>query len=303
VAHVVNESAALNLTVGEKGAGGTTSGVVVGIDPSADVALVRLGRPMQGHVFTMAALPPSVGQEVAAIGFPVDDPMTFTHGTVSGLDRTIPIENVTRSGLIETDAPLNPGNSGGPLLSVDGQVVGLVDAKNMQAEGIAYAVAPNIAHPLLQSWADNTASVVVARCANPVGPQGQDLTPTLPGSPDTTTQAVGQVLKTYFDGINSADYEQAWLMLSPRLRGPSWSSFAKGTSTSLDSGVALLSVTPAGQSVIAHVTFTSVQASEKGPGGDTCDNWDLDYTLVPSGDSWLIDKVLGHNGGRTHTAC
>ena len=303
VAHVVNESAALNLTVGEKGAGGTTSGVVVGIDPSADVALVRLGRPMQGHVFTMAALPPSVGQEVAAIGFPVDDPMTFTHGTVSGLDRTIPIENVTRSGLIETDAPLNPGNSGGPLLSVDGQVVGLVDAKNMQDEGIAYAVAPNIAHPLLQSWADNTASVVVARCANPVGPQGQDLTPTLPGSPDTTTQAVGQVLKTYFDGINSADYEQAWLMLSPRLRGPSWSSFAKGTSTSLDSGVALLSVTPAGQSVIAHVTFTSVQASEKGPGGDTCDNWDLDYTLVPSGDSWLIDKVLGHNGGRTHTAC
>jgi hypothetical protein len=50
--------------------------------------------------------------------------------------------------------------------------------------------------------------------------------------PDATTQAVAQVLKTYFDGINSADYEQAWLMLSPRLRGPSWSSFAKGTSTS-----------------------------------------------------------------------
>src|SRR5665647_2493456 len=123
VAHVVNESAALNLTAGEKGAAGTTSGVVVGIDPSADVALVRLSRPMQGHVFTMAALPPSVGQEVAAIGFPVGDPMTFTRGTVSGLDRTIPIENVTRSGLIETDAPLNPGNSGGPLLSVDGQVV------------------------------------------------------------------------------------------------------------------------------------------------------------------------------------
>ena len=60
---------------------------------------------MQRHVFTMTAMTPSVGQEVA-IGFPVDDPMTFTHGTVSGLDRTIPIENVTRSGLIETDAPL-----------------------------------------------------------------------------------------------------------------------------------------------------------------------------------------------------
>ena len=121
--------------------------------------------------------------------------------------------------------------------------------------------------------------------------------------PDATTQAVAQVFKTCFDGINSADYEQAWLMLSPTLRGSSWSSFAEGTSTSYDSQVALLSVTPGpGQSVIANVTFTSVQASVKGPDGDTCDNWDLDYTLVPSDGSWLIDKVLGHNGGPTHTS-
>jgi len=74
--------------------------------------------------------------------------------------------------------------------------------------------------------------------------------------------------------------------------------------TSYDDPVALLSVTPAdGGSVIAHVTFTSVQAADKGPGGDTCDNWDLDYTLVPSGGSWLIDKVLGHDGGPTHSTC
>jgi len=52
-------------------------------------------------------------------------------------------------------------------------------------------------------------------------------------------------------------------------------------------------VTPgSGQSVTARVTFSSVQASEKGPDGDTCDNWDLDYTLIPSAGSWLIDKVL-----------
>jgi len=63
-------------------------------------------------------------------------------------------------------------------------------------------------------------------------------------------------------------------------------------------------VTPgSGQSVTARVTFSSVQASEKGPDGDTCDNWDLDYTLIPSAGSWLIDKVFGHNGGRTHTTC
>lgn len=305
VAHVVNASAALNLTVGENGGGGTTSGVVVGIDPAVDVALVRLERPILGHIFTMAAATPNVGQEVAAIGFPEGDPMTFTRGSVSGLDRTIPIENVMRNGLIETDAAINPGNSGGPLLSADGQVVGLVDAKNMAAEGIGYAVAPAIANLRLQSWKGSSASAVSAPCANPAGPQqGQQLAPSLPGSPDAITQAVGAVFARYFDGINSADYTAAWSTLSPRLQGPSASSFADGTATSYDTEVMVLSVTPSADgSANAHVSFTSVQATIKGPDGDTCDNWDLDYTLIPSGGSWLIDNSVGHNGGPTHTRC
>lgn len=305
VAHVVNQSAALNLTVGDKGAGGSTNGVVVGIDHSADVALVRLNHQVQGHVFIMADEAPRVGQEVAAIGFPAGDPMTLTRGTVSGLDRTIPIEVVQRGGLIETDAAINPGNSGWPLLSADSQVFGLVDAKNMAAEGIAFAVAPTIAHPLLASWVDNTSSAITVPCTDPEGPlQGRDLTPLVPGSPDATTQSVANVFKKYFGGINSANYEQAWRTLSPKLRGPSWSSFAKGTSTSYGTQAAISSVAPGpGESVTAHVTFTSVQSPEKGPDGDTCDNWDLDYTLIPAGGSWLIDKVLGHDCGRTHTSC
>lgn len=74
VAHVVNGAAALSLTLGDNSAGGTTSGTVVGIDQQNDVALVRTNRPMSGHVFTMAEKAPSVGQEIAAIGFPEDSP-------------------------------------------------------------------------------------------------------------------------------------------------------------------------------------------------------------------------------------
>jgi len=55
--------------------------------------------------------------------------------------------------------------------------------------------------------------------------------------------------------------------------------------------------------VLAHVTFTSVQAPDKGPNGDSCDNWDLDYSMIPSAGTWLIDQVRGHNGGQTHIAC
>jgi serine protease Do len=166
VAHVVNGSASLNLTIGEKGAGGTTSGVLVGVDPKVDVALVRLDHPVRGHVFTMASSSPLLGQEVAAIGFPEGDPMTSTRGIVSGLDRALTDPDFMRSGLIETDADVLSGYSGAPLLSADGQVIGLVDAGD---EGGTYSVAATDAQPLLKSWVGKT-SAVSAPCDNPAGP-------------------------------------------------------------------------------------------------------------------------------------
>jgi len=132
VAHVVNGAAALKLTIGDSGSGGTTSGVVIGLDPQSDVALVKTNRPLTGHVFNLADHVPAVGQEIGAIGFPEGEPMTLTRGIVSGLDRTIPIDGLDRSGLIQTDVAINPGNSGGPMLATDGQVYGLIDAKNQR---------------------------------------------------------------------------------------------------------------------------------------------------------------------------
>lgn len=73
-------------------------------------------------------------------------PLSVTQGTLSGTDRTVPIDNYTRHNLIQTDAAVNPGNSGGPLLSIkSGRVVGLVDLGAEQAHGLGFAVSSKTA--------------------------------------------------------------------------------------------------------------------------------------------------------------
>jgi hypothetical protein len=69
VAHVVDGAASIDLKVGPGGSGGVTSGVGVGTDAQRDLALVRTSQPTTGHIFSMADHSPSVGREVAAIGF------------------------------------------------------------------------------------------------------------------------------------------------------------------------------------------------------------------------------------------
>jgi serine protease Do len=301
-AHVVDGAAALSLKFGEKGAA-HASGVVVGIDHDTDMALIKTDHPIAGHIFTLASKPPTVGDEIAAIGFPVDEPMTLTRGSVSGLGRSIEIDGTSRSGMIQTDTAVNPGNSGGPMLELDGRVYGIVDAKRTDAEGIAYAVSPEVASSNLNAWRGRTRSVVSVPCDAPVAPpEAQD-----PGvqSPDGDVDpSVVAFFDRYFSAINAGDYDTVWELLSPRLRGPSSDSLANGLTTTFDTDVLVHSATSksSGRQLV-HVTFTSFQAPEKGPNGDMCDEWNLDYLLDPVDGSWRINAVSGHQNGPTHESC
>ena len=137
VAHVVDDAE----TIGLRGTTETHVGEVIGIDGDRDLALIKASAPFGGHIFTLADTMPQVGTPIGAIGYPKGLPISFTQGSVSGVDRSIPIEGITRRGMLQTDAALNPGNSGGPLITVTGDVVGLVDAGQSDANGISYAVA------------------------------------------------------------------------------------------------------------------------------------------------------------------
>lgn len=97
-----------------------------------------------------------IGQEVYAIGNPLgaEFQKTVTHGIISGLDRTIKIEDENNSSymeeLIQTDASINAGNSGGPLINSEGKVIGINSIKIKDAEGIGFAIPIDIIKPIIK---------------------------------------------------------------------------------------------------------------------------------------------------------
>lgn len=97
------------------------------VDPAHDIAVLRPSRLPEVVVPAVLGGGARVGEEVFAVGHPLGLVGSLSAGVVSGLDRSFPLDNGrTLGGMIQFDAAVNPGNSGGPLLNRNGQVIGIV---------------------------------------------------------------------------------------------------------------------------------------------------------------------------------
>jgi putative serine protease PepD len=161
-AHVVSGATSIRVTTKNHA---TYDAKLVGSDPTTDVAVIRItASPSSLSPLEFAnSNGVKVGDAVVAIGDPFGLTNTVTAGIVSALNRTITSpNNHPITGAIQTDAAINHGNSGGPLLNADGQVIGITsqietgdESSSSGNDGVGFAVASNtvvrIAHQLIQN--------------------------------------------------------------------------------------------------------------------------------------------------------
>lgn len=160
-AHVVRGASSIELTA----EGGSSVGAtVIGSDEDEDLALLRADGTLNARTLSFAGSDPAIGEDVIALGYPLGLPFTATRGAITGEDRDMTIEQTNYTGLFQTDAAVNPGNSGGAIINSAGQVVGVVVAGGEGYEGIGFGVPVARASTVLEGWKESPDPQPLADC-------------------------------------------------------------------------------------------------------------------------------------------
>ena len=303
--HVVDGAAQVALTFG----GESVEATVIGSDVERDVAVLRLAEPLDSApVLRLAENQPRVGEEVAAMGHPRGLPLALTVGRVTSMNGQFDfgggdiIDN-----LIQTDAVVAPGSSGGPLINDEGDVIGVVILKDLAAEGLMYAGNIDAVRDDLSQWQTDGVAVPAAFCVGSIDLDTvEELAPTII---EATTEhpeipALQVTFAVYTQAINSGRAEDAFRVLGPAITAASSpEAWAAGQATSSLWDWRIRSVEELDESTLSvRSTFTSTQEPRFGfDGSSTCTRWDITHELVPGSvegrEFWLINRSRATQGG------
>lgn len=298
-AHVVAEATSVQVS----SAGHVQDAEVVGFSEEADLALLRTAEPLEGHVFAWAEERPQLGQEVSALGYPLSGGFSTVLGVVSSLDPRVESFSDTAR-YIQTDAAVNPGNSGGPLVSVEGDVVGVVFAKQMMldantpVEGTGYALSAEDAQPMIARWTDSPQPAAPVACPVAPGVPAPDADVSIDvtvASGHPAAPEVAQSLATHGYAINASQYDAAFSLFTARMQREMMGVevWRQGLLSTYWRELTVRGVTGTGDTLTAQTQVRTTQSGEDGPDGQICSVWDLDYTVVRDDQRgiWLIDEV------------
>lgn len=247
-----------------------------------------------------ATTAPAVGDPVATVGYSLAGQLSFHGGAVNGVNRKVTVEGRTASGLVEHDAAALPGDSGAPLISSTGEVLGIHDAGITYVAGQRLAVSSLIARPLVEMFATHQKAQTFAACTVVTAPSGDPLEDQIAAMVEPGAL---HALVVYVAAMNNGNFD---LAASQFLSPPPVSTLAQGSAQSQITDVTVQGGTKGATAATIWVTFRTTQPAGKGPAGrpqETCTTWSMDYAFGARNGLWYLSKATAHPGAPLNAPC
>ena len=276
---------------------------VVGVEPSADIALLRIDDPRTSEALEWGGEDPRQGSDLAVFGFPFGTAHPqMTTGVMSGWEDEVDYGDQLLESVFVTNAAVNGGNSGGPVVDRRGDVIGVVSGERnwsdtsearRPVDGINYVVPASAVRDRVAEWI-TADPIEVEQCAGVDDIITDDETEPLPVtnlSDDDMADTFALALHNHGLAITRGSYTTAWEYFTPDQQSTlgGFQSWKEGVEPSYWRHILLKDVVAESQT--SMTVSTRLRTEDLLPGGWVCTLLTLDYEFVFVEERWLIDRV------------